>query len=83
MEFVLFGIFVVYLVPWLVAMARDHERPGAILAVNLLLGWTAVGWLAALAWAALSPTPAELEERRERPDAIVVPFRSAAGTRSS
>jgi hypothetical protein len=49
-------LFVAYLAPFVVAARRDHERLGAILAVNLLLGWTGIGWLLALRWAR-HPTP--------------------------
>lgn len=51
MEFVLFTLFVGYLVPWFTAVAHDHHRHAAILAWTLLLGWTGIGWIAALAYA--------------------------------
>ncbi len=64
MEFVAFSLFVGYLVPWIAAVAREHERHGAILAATLLFGWTGVGWLAALAYALTSdphpPAPCPL-----------------------
>jgi hypothetical protein len=37
--------------PALVAVCRRHGRAEAIAVVNLFLGWTVVGWLAALVWA--------------------------------
>jgi hypothetical protein len=40
-----------YLIPTLVAWWRSHHQLMAILALNLLLGWTFVGWVAALVWA--------------------------------
>lgn len=46
-----FALFVVYLMPWIAAVAREHEHHGAVLAANLLLGWTGIGWLAVLAYA--------------------------------
>ena len=58
MEFVLFYVFAFYLVPWIVAAARNHESHASILALTLLFGWTGVGWLLALAWA-LSQRPPE------------------------
>lgn len=57
-----------YCLPIIVAAYRRHRRRPAIAAVNLLLGWTVVGWLAALAWAlrgSRRPVPAVL--RRGRP----------------
>ncbi len=57
-EFALVALLVVYLVPWIFAVAREHERHAAILAATLLTGWTGVGWLAALWWAVHSdPRP--------------------------
>lgn len=42
--------FNVYLVPTWVAYGRGHHNRGAILAMNILLGWTFLGWVAALVW---------------------------------
>jgi hypothetical protein len=50
MEFVLAALLIFYLVPFTLAAAREHPRVNWILAINLLLGWTGVGWLVALAW---------------------------------
>ena len=46
----LFAIAViVYVLPsWI---ARNKANFGAIFALNLLLGWTFVGWVVALVWA--------------------------------
>lgn len=44
---------VVYFLPTLVAVVRGHPRALAIGLLNLLLGWTLLGWLAAAAWALL------------------------------
>jgi len=54
MEFAAFALFVGYLVPWITAVAREHERQGLLLAANLLLGWTLIGWVAVLAYALMS-----------------------------
>jgi Superinfection immunity protein len=40
-----------YGLPALVAIYRRHERSEAIALLNLLLGWTVVGWLVLLVWA--------------------------------
>jgi hypothetical protein len=42
---------VIYFLPSLIAVARAHRRLGTIVLLNLLLGWTFVGWVLALAWA--------------------------------
>lgn len=44
------GIPVVYLMPWINAYMRGHRNTTSILAVNVFLGWTLVGWVLALAW---------------------------------
>ncbi len=55
MEFVLAALLVFYLVPFTLAAAREHPRVNWILAMNLLLGWTGVGWCIALAWSRSRP----------------------------
>jgi len=47
---VIFLLLVLYFLPTAVAAARRARRTGAILALNLLLGWTLLGWVAALVW---------------------------------
>ena len=54
-ELLPFFLLVFYIVPCCVAAGRDHPSATAILVFNLALGWTVVGWFAALAWAALTP----------------------------
>ena len=44
----------VYWLPTIVAFARGSEGRFAILVVNLLLGWTLLGWIGALVWALVS-----------------------------
>ncbi len=45
-----FGAFV-YLVPTMIAVMRGHANTGPIVIVNIILGWTMIGWVVALAWA--------------------------------
>lgn len=40
-----------YLAPTLVALHRKHANVAPIVALNLLLGWVVVPWVAALIWA--------------------------------
>jgi hypothetical protein len=42
-----------YMLPWAVAVTRHKENHGAIALVNLLTGWTVIGWIAALVMACL------------------------------
>jgi hypothetical protein len=52
-----FGIIVfvislaVYALPTIIAVARHHHNALAIFLVNFFLGWTFLGWVAALVWA--------------------------------
>ena len=41
-----------YFLPALVASQRRHRNRGAIMVLNLFLGWTLIGWVLALVWAA-------------------------------
>lgn len=41
----------IYLIPYLVAVHRSHHQRGAIAVLNILLGWTLLGWIVALVWA--------------------------------
>ena len=53
METVIISVLVLgfYFLPAWQAMQRKHNSVGAITALNLLLGWTVVGWILALIWA--------------------------------
>lgn len=44
-----------YLFPSLVAWYRAHHNTAAIVACNLLLGWTVVGWIGTFIWALTRP----------------------------
>ena len=78
MEYLLFLVLVFYLVPWVVAEAREHRDATRILCFNLLLGWTGLGWLAAWLWARHTPAPAPQPVLRliANPDAECTPPRS-------
>jgi len=39
-----------YFLPSIVAGSRKHPNVGPIVVVNLLLGWTFIGWVGALIW---------------------------------
>lgn len=41
----------IYFLPTIVASWRNHLNGGAIAVLNILLGWTVLGWIAALVWA--------------------------------
>lgn len=54
MEYLILAFLVAYLLPWIAAVACEHRRHPAILAANLLVGWTGIGWVALLAYALAS-----------------------------
>ena len=50
---VIFGIsmmLLVYFLPSIVAHVRGHANFSPILALNILTGWTAIGWVVAFVW---------------------------------
>ena len=50
-DFITLIIFVpLYFLPTIVAAKRNHQSSGGIFALNLLLGWTMIGWIIALVW---------------------------------
>jgi len=44
-------VLAVYLLPAIIANGLRRRNYDAILALNLLLGWTFIGWVVALVWA--------------------------------
>ena len=49
--FVLGALFALYMLPTIVAHFRKKRNLAAILLVNLLLGWSVIGWIVAMVWA--------------------------------
>ena len=45
----------VYFVPTIFAFKKQRINKGAIFCVNLFLGWSLIGWVAALVWAVKEP----------------------------
>lgn len=67
MEYLLILLVIFYLSPWVLAESIEHRRANAILFLNLGLGWTGIGWLAAAGWVYRDwPRPAK------RPALVVV-----------
>jgi Superinfection immunity protein len=46
---------VVYFIPSVIAFWRTHHSKVAILTLNILLGWSGIGWVVALVWAMAYP----------------------------
>jgi hypothetical protein len=55
-HFIGFG-FVMYFLPTIIALIRSKRDITAILLLNLFLGWTVIGWVVALVWAAKHDAP--------------------------
>ena len=54
----IFGFgFVLYFLPSIIAFSRSKRDAVSILVLNLLLGWTAIGWVVALVWALKQDVP--------------------------
>ncbi|MBV9511062.1 MAG: superinfection immunity protein [Caulobacteraceae bacterium] len=43
-----------YFMPTIIAFLRKHRQTAAIAAVNVLLGWTVVGWIVSFIWSLTS-----------------------------
>lgn len=43
-------IVLLYFLPSVVAASRGHHNTGAIIALNILLGWLVIGWIIAFVW---------------------------------
>jgi len=46
-------IFALYFLPFLIASLRQRKNILAIFLLNLTLGWTFLGWIAALIWSVM------------------------------
>ncbi len=44
-----------YFLPTMIAIVRDHRQILAIATLNVLLGWTMLGWVWALVWSLTQP----------------------------
>ena len=61
---------IVYFIPVLVAIRRRHRFSIAIGLINLFLGWTFLGWLAAMVWA----VNRDIKEPGEDPASSGLPY---------
>jgi hypothetical protein len=49
---------VMYFLPSIIALLRSKRDALAIFLLNFFLGWSVIGWIIALIWAAKSDVPA-------------------------
>ncbi len=52
-------IVILYLLPTILAYGRDHPYRQRLAVVNILFGWTLIGWILVFLWATLRTVPAE------------------------
>jgi hypothetical protein len=65
-------LLIAYFTPLLIAVLRKHRFITPIGLINFLLGWTVVGWLAAIVWAVNK----DVREALEDPEPVVGPLYS-------
>ena len=53
-------IVLIYMLPSLIAYSREHPRRQDIAVLNILLGWTLIGWIAVFLWASLAQFEREM-----------------------
>ena len=54
---ILLLIVLIYMLPTFIAFGREHPRRQDIAVVNILLGWTLIGWIGVFLWASLTRVP--------------------------
>ena len=52
-------IVALYMLPTVIAYARDIPQRRAITVVNIVLGWTLIGWIVVFLWARMAQTQEE------------------------
>jgi len=56
---ILLLVLIIYMLPTLIAYARDIPQRKAVTLLNIVLGWTLIGWFIAFLWASLAATTPE------------------------
>ncbi len=59
MVILLLAIAGLYMLPTLVAYGRDIPQRQIITIVNIVLGWTLIGWVVIFLWAMMAETQAD------------------------
>lgn len=47
------ALTIIYFLPTIIACERGHKNALAIFVLNILLGWSIIGWAIALIWSVL------------------------------
>jgi len=48
-------VLLCYNIPSIIAVSRHHNHAMKILIINILFGWTIIGWFVALIWSVFPP----------------------------
>lgn len=72
--------FMMYFLPGLIASQRKHSNRGPIWAINFFLGWTFLGWVAALVWAMTSDQKPVVNVHQVPPEPQPAPSTSSETT---
>lgn len=59
-------LLAIYFLPTIVASNRGHQSSGAIFFLNLLLGWTLLGWVVAFVWSFTNPTQVVVNNQTQK-----------------
>ena len=65
----IFLMITIYFLPTGIALIKGRMNTGAVFALNLLLGWTGIGWIVALIWACTkdaAKTHQAIEKRKNK-----------------
>jgi hypothetical protein len=69
-------LLLIYFLPAIVASMRRHRQSLAIGILNLVAGWTFVGWVVAIVWACTADTKARSSANLGSPEEISLHVRS-------
>ncbi len=53
-------IVLIYLLPTLIAYSREHPQRAGIAVLNIVFGWTLIGWIVVFLWASLARVESQL-----------------------
>lgn len=55
----LLAIALIYMLPTIIAFAREHRRRQDVVVANVIFGWTLIGWIVVFLWASFAATEDE------------------------
>jgi hypothetical protein len=61
-------VVALYFIPSIIAFVRDAKNKAAIIVLNILTGWTLLGWLIALIWSLAAEKRNAMRQLRSVPN---------------